>query len=166
MRTCSKCGKEKSDDKFYSRREGWRLRTCKECVRAASRAWRDANVERVNARVKAWNAANPERVKANTLAWQRANPESRRSSQLKHHYGITLQEWGVMLGKQEGLCAICCSVLDRGMHTHVDHDHNTGKVRALLCSQCNKGIGCFRDDAENLVLAAKYIQDHAARAVA
>lgn len=159
MRTCSKCGKEKPDDLFpkatyRSGRRAGSIRWGKRC-KACKSAYESATY-----------FADHEHKRAVRKIWRINNGESTKECQLRNKYGITLQDWGVMLGKQEGLCAICSSVLDRGKYTHVDHDHNSGRVRAILCSGCNAGLGHFKENAESLRLAANYVQDHAARAVA
>lgn len=151
MRTCSRCKVGKPLSEFYLNQNSY----CKECIKANSRIWAAANRDRVR-----------EGAKSRKRKYRKYNPDPQRDYALKRAYGISIQDWKVMLEKQEGLCAICCSVLDQGRNTHVDHDHATGMTRSLLCSLCNKGLGHFKDNAENLVLAAKYIQDHAARAVA
>lgn len=61
-----------------------------------------------------------------------------------------------MLAEQEGLCAICRAA----PAAHVDHDHSTGAVRALLCFNCNGGLGQFRDDPYVLQMAAFYVKHH------
>jgi hypothetical protein len=63
-----------------------------------------------------------------------------------------------MLADQGGLCAICGAVPP----AHVDHDHSNGSVRALLCFNCNGGLGQFRDDAAVLRAAARYLEAHRA----
>lgn len=77
-----------------------------------------------------------------------------------NEYRLTEAQFGVMLGKQEGLCAVCTEPLGRGHKTHVDHDHATGKTRGLLCHRCNRGIGQFRDNAGLLTTAAAYLTFH------
>ena len=62
-----------------------------------------------------------------------------------------------MLAAQDGLCAICRAAPAE----HVDHDHATGAVRALLCFNCNGGLGQFRDDPYLLHEAAFYLKHHA-----
>jgi hypothetical protein len=66
-----------------------------------------------------------------------------------------------MLDKQGGLCAICgntpAKTNSRNQTLHVDHCHSTGVVRELLCQDCNRGLGCFKDNAEYLLAAAQYI---------
>jgi hypothetical protein len=64
-----------------------------------------------------------------------------------------------MLAEQGGLCAICKAA----PAVHVDHDHATGAVRALLCFNCNGGLGQFKDDPMALHAAAYYVQLHTAR---
>lgn len=61
-----------------------------------------------------------------------------------------------MLREQDGLCDIC----RKASPTAIDHDHDTGKVRALLCNRCNTGIGMLGDDPEVLRAAANYIERH------
>jgi len=66
-----------------------------------------------------------------------------------------------MMNDQSGLCLICnaeMTVGDRGnLAVHVDHNHEDGHVRGLLCARCNNGLGCFQDDPELMVAAAAYI---------
>ena len=64
-----------------------------------------------------------------------------------------------MLEEQAGLCAICKTA----PAVHVDHDHATGAVRALLCFNCNGGLGQFKDSPEALHAAAYYVAFHTAR---
>lgn len=89
-----------------------------------------------------------------------ANPQSIRDQALWKNYGITRMEWRVMYGQQEGRCAICCEVLDRGKKTHVDHDHKSGKVRGLLCGHCNVAIGMLNENPSLMRAAAAYIEHH------
>jgi hypothetical protein len=82
-----------------------------------------------------------------------------RTYHLKRRYGITAAEADAMLEEQGGLCAICKAA----PAVHVDHDHVTGRVRALLCFNCNGGLGQFRDDPGLLYLAAFYLEHHGER---
>ena len=72
-------------------------------------------------------------------------------------YGITVDDFKAMLTAQGGTCAICGDAPERRLH--VDHDHRTGQVRGLLCTGCNKGIGCFRDDPDRLRGAIRYLAE-------
>jgi hypothetical protein len=82
-----------------------------------------------------------------------------RTYHLKRRYGITAVEADAMLAEQGGLCAICKAA----PAVHVDHDHATGAVRALLCFNCNGGLGQFKDNPLALHAAAYYVQFHTIR---
>lgn len=87
------------------------------------------------------------------------DPAYNRNHKLKKTYGITSEEYDAMLEAQGGACAICGGTegmsLDR--HMAVDHCHATGKVRGILCSHCNRGLGFFKDNIETLKAAIKYL---------
>lgn len=74
---------------------------------------------------------------------------------LMSKYGITLSDYEQMISNQNGLCYICKEKPNALM---VDHNHITGKVRALLCRGCNFGLGNFNDDVERMKDAILYIQ--------
>ena len=97
-------------------------------------------------------------------AYRRANHDSEktRAEDLKRRYGITLDQYDDMYEKQQGRCAICGTDTPggNGQRFHVDHDHVSGQVRALLCSACNTGLGKFRDDPSLLRAAAIYLESH------
>jgi hypothetical protein len=87
--------------------------------------------------------------------------ESIRRTNLRR-YGITLEQYFELFNKQNGVCAICSrpeSEILRGKirALNVDHDHSTGKIRGLLCSECNKGIGNLGDSTEVLRRAIEYL---------
>ena len=79
-----------------------------------------------------------------------------RTYHLTRRYGITAAEADYLLRRQDGLCAICRAA----PAAHVDHDHATGGVRALLCFNCNGGLGQFKDDPDVLRAAADYVRFH------
>jgi hypothetical protein len=79
-----------------------------------------------------------------------------RTYHLTRRYGITAAEADYLLERQQGLCAICRAA----QAVHVDHDHATGAVRALLCFNCNGGLGQFKDDPNVLRAAAEYVEFH------
>jgi hypothetical protein len=79
-------------------------------------------------------------------AWRAANPEKNRrryKQDLWRRYGLdlTLDDFEVMLEKQGGVCAICKEPCSTGRDLAVDHDHETGVVRGLLCLTCNRFLG-------------------------
>ena len=86
--------------------------------------------------------------------WIKNNQEKFRESHRKNAYGITSNEYNTMLTEQEHKCIICQQQM---VTPHVDHDHNTGKVRGLLCMQCNTALGKFKDDVDTLQRAIDYL---------
>lgn len=84
------------------------------------------------------------------------------SKALKHRYGITLEEYEVLLESQNFKCKICGSKENtQGWRLAVDHCHKTGRVRGLLCHNCNRALGLFKDNAENLKKAIWYVEERA-----
>ena len=96
----------------------------------------------------------PERKKYQR-AWAQS-PAGRRGY-LKRHYGITQEEYDAMLIKQAGGCAICGKPPLDVKFLSVDHNHQTGKVRGLLCRKCNLAIGILQDDPSLLRRAVNYL---------
>jgi hypothetical protein len=77
--------------------------------------------------------------------------------------GITVDDYDDMLRRQNGRCAICGATEPGGNHRRwpIDHDHDTGRVRGLLCAACNNGLGLFRDDVDALLAAVDYLRQSA-----
>jgi hypothetical protein len=111
------------------------------------------------------------------LQWKDANWEKERDTRLRREFGITLEQYDAMLAEQGGCCAICGqppaivgyrASRRPGRPTRpilvVDHDHQTGKIRGLLCIHCNRGLGFFKDSPELLRFALKYMEEAEARA--
>lgn len=98
------------------------------------------------AKHRAYRAKNPDRVRQ----WARA-------SAVRRQYGLELVEVEAMRLRQGETCAICYEYLDPSK-MHIDHCHETGKVRGLLCQQCNHGLGNLRDSPELARRASLYLQ--------
>lgn len=75
-------------------------------------------------------------------------------------YGMSLADRDSMVEDQGNVCLICQEILDLQFNTHIDHCHTSGRVRGVLCSKCNQGIGLFRDNPEFMRRAANYVEDH------
>lgn len=84
--------------------------------------------------------------------------DSEKSKRLFLRYGITLEQYNQMLESQDESCRLCGRRDIKKLH--VDHDHKTGRVRGLLCSSCNMGLGLFADDFELLQKAIEYLKDN------
>lgn len=74
----------------------------------------------------------------------------------KAKYGITKEQYDALLTKQSGRCKICESQL--GCDLRVDHNHETGEIRGLLCPNCNSGLGLFKEDPQRLENAIAYLK--------
>jgi hypothetical protein len=104
--------------------------------------------------------------RARNVEYRRTHPHapgSRRGSHFLRTYGISIEQYDAMLDEQGGVCAICGMPETRTgrngivLPLAVDHDHETGIVRGLLCSTCNTGIGGLMHDVELLQLAIAYL---------
>lgn len=91
-------------------------------------------------------------------------PRYRRKIQLKADYGLSLEEYNLMLKRQRGACAICKKKSDKTLC--VDHCHLTRRVRSLLCRKCNSGLGLFEDNLTYLRAAVAYLEAFLARSAA
>ena len=96
--------------------------------------------------------------------YRRANPEKFRDLELRKRFGISAAEYDSMLEKQKGVCQICSQPETKVDHRTklprrlaVDHCHKTGKVRGLLCSDCNTAIGLLKDDIDLMQKAIEYV---------
>lgn len=130
-RVCARCKEPKRPDEMAVNRT-----ECKRCS---------------TARAAEWKLANPER-----------SAEQVRRSWLRRKYGITPEEFDAKFAGQGGVCAICGEPPDdpRGYNMHVDHCHQTGRVRGILCGSCNRGLGAFHDSVRKLASAIEYIRTH------
>jgi hypothetical protein len=101
--------------------------------------------------------------------WRRRNPDKKRAYTLRNNllkYGITPEQYNELLLAQGRRCAICGTDEPGNKKNSagetrfaVDHDHETQKVRGLLCSFCNNGIGHFRDDVALMARAIAYLEE-------
>lgn len=105
----------------------------------------------------------PRRLQLNR-EWRKNNPDKRSIQSWKEHrkkaYGLTDEMFMSLYNSQEGRCAICKIKKDfKGRYgLYVDHDHLSGIVRALLCMNCNAGLGQFKDNLGNLQTAVEYLK--------
>lgn len=141
----------------------------KEAVRASQLRWREAHRAELSAAQQAYyradrsrilaqhaeyRQANRDRIRAAQRASNRANPGRKAASWRKSKYDLSPEAYARMVADQDGRCAIC----DRARKLHVDHDHNTGLVRGLLCNTCNVALGDLDDEPSLLRAAADYIE--------
>jgi hypothetical protein len=163
-KVCTGCGLEKPVDHFSPSRLGklGRDSKCKPCKREAAKKYRANNPEKTanyrntnRDKIRAYALANRERERAR----QKQDWESgkRRDAVLRRNFGITLETYNALWEIQEGKCAICGRAGGK-RRLAVDHCHETGNIRGLLCDPCNRGIGFLRESPSALRRAASYIE--------
>jgi len=84
----------------------------------------------------------------------RVDPETQRRRRIKSEYGITIDQYEEMYKSSDGRCYICG---DFHPQLCIDHCHGTGRVRGLLCSTCNRGLGHFKDNVFTMQSAIDYL---------
>lgn len=143
---CTKCGETKSLTEFSVAKNGKATGdkliikpACKACQSRVARAWAKANVERATLNRFIFN--------------------------LRTRYGMTLEQYLVMLAAQDQKCAICRTEEETKLGPYgtvqrmsVDHCHATGRVRGLLCNRCNRALGLLGDDTDLLRAAIGYLE--------
>lgn len=162
MKQCSKCGELKLLSAFYKMpemRDGHR-NDCKACNLAAKAARYRANPAPARARTQRWRVENPERYSATQAAFRASGGKARadRKSHLKRKFGMTPEQYDEMLLAQGGGCGICRRSPRPDISLHVDHDHETGRIRGLLCFRCNNSLGDLEDDPALLWAALRYLE--------
>lgn len=114
-----------------------------------------------------WRSNNRDKCRKATANWRVRNPHYESSRKLNKRYGITPTQYDTLFISQNGCCAICGNV-ETARHNRskkiqklaVDHCHKTGKVRGLLCQDCNRGIGKFHEEIHRLQGAIEYLTKH------
>ncbi len=126
---------------------------------AYTKEYRAKNLKRIREANKKWNKDNIEKHRENNHEWYKNNKDITRERYLKRMYGITLKEYNQMFVDQNGLCMICGETEKNDRGLAVDHCHETGKVRGLLCQGCNSGIAFLKENISILENAIKYLKN-------
>lgn len=155
-KVCSKCKQKKRISDFPQNKKYtdglycW----CKVCTRKYRTKY-----------ARKWRKENPDKVEAAELR-RRQQPgykEKNRKHKLKYTYDLTLEEYNKMFQEQQGRCAICGKhQTELRSNLHIDHCHKTGKVRKLLCNNCNSFVGWLEKYIDNDLLenCLKYLKDN------
>ena len=99
-------------------------------------------------------------LKEKTREYKRSNVGYHRKSMLMKTYGLTLEDFDRMLKEQDYGCAICGSKSSGDSHSfRVDHNHETGEVRGLLCNPCNLTLGNAKECSKRLRSCAEYLEE-------
>jgi hypothetical protein len=159
MRKCRVCHTELSDERFSTTKKADKSGVVREYLDTTCMACRRQNY-----------LAKPgkrEIHRKGTQNWYHANPDKAKSQRLKR-YGLDLDGYNALRDKQKYCCVVCNkheNDVSQGRAKtpatalHVDHDHETGKVRGLLCTNCNIILGKCYDDAKILEQAINYLKD-------
>lgn len=108
---------------------------------------------------KIYYRANKARIVARATAWNQADPHRRLNLLFLNKYDITHSQYLQMVKDQDNKCLICKTdgIALRAGRLYVDHCHQTGIVRGLLCDKCNRGLGCFNDNPDLMAAALDYL---------
>jgi hypothetical protein len=151
---CQLCFGTKPLSEFYKDRSGTQhFRYCIDCSKAQGKKYRSERMgPEEKARRAQWSREWRERLspKEKAALYRKGN--------LKSLYGMTVEEYSRRLAMQGGCCAICNEPPQSGRNLHVDHCHESGGIRGLLCSSCNTGMGLFDDDPSRLDGAIRYLE--------
>jgi len=160
MKECKVCKQQLPDEKFNITRHTLKGEIVKE--------YRDSTCMVCRRKKHLENPKKREVHRKGSKNWYQKNPEKAKSQRLKR-YGITYEQYNELREKQNYCCASCGrheSVVEQGRAKGaetalcVDHCHSTGKVRGLLCTNCNTLIGKAKDDIETLNKAIQYLKEH------
>ena len=135
---------------------------------ARMKDWKAKNAAEVSEYQKVWRERNKEAVQQYNKSYIKAYvslpevKEKARERNLQRNYRLSQKDFNLLWSEQKGCCAVCSVQMSpRGKGRNavcVDHNHDTGMVRGLLCGSCNRGIGCLRDSPEVIDAAAAYLR--------
>ena len=119
-----------------------------------------ADPEKKKAYIKEWRKKNKEKISNQCRKWKKEHPEHMRNYYYLYKYGITYEDRNNMIIEQDGICAnpLCdtkFSDLD-STKIHIDHDHDTGKIRGILCNLCNLLEGYVDKNAKRIFGIIEY----------
>jgi hypothetical protein len=173
-RVCTQCNTLKPIGSFYKKQQGKYLHSeCKECTKISLAEYRKNNPGKIKEANKAsylkkredrikdakeWKDKNPDKIKEIRDKFKQRYPDYSRISTLKRH-GLTLEEFGLMLSQNNNSCWICNTSFKTIPEAKIDHCHTTGKVRGLLCSNCNTALGLIKDNATVLNNMIHYLKN-------
>ena len=152
--------RQKNREKLNEKKKQYRLEN-KESIKKYKEQYRLENKERISDRQKQYHLQNREKLKEKRKQYRLENRDKIKHNQLKRKYNITLDDYEKTLQDQNGSCAICFVKVEEQKNNVlvVDHNHLTGEVRGLLCSNCNSAIGLLKERQEVIQNALKYLYE-------
>jgi hypothetical protein len=162
---CGKTHKSKLVVCFVCRKRTilWRKKNTQK-IRRSGKEWAKKNRNKILKSKKRYRNKYPERVKEQIKNWVNHNKRKYQRTKwarwIKQKYGLTKRSFDNLLKAQKGRCAICCDKQECGKRKqlYVDHSHDTGVIRGLLCFKCNVLLGMAQDDKSILKLAVQYLE--------
>jgi hypothetical protein len=159
-KTCDTCGQRKPLFEFsrsryssdYKIREG----ICKECKARKNKEYH--REQQIQAREKQMQERRDFLLSLPFNERIEYIQKKRFQHDIKRKYGVSIERYNSMLKEQENVCAICGNPPDEHTQLYIDHNHETGAVRGLLCRDCNFGLGFFRDNIASLQNAVDYLK--------
>lgn len=157
-KTCTSCGVEKPTSEFriHTRKNPRPRSHCKVCESEAQRE-------------RSRRPENKDRMKFNRRNWEKKNPKAHRRIQIRRRLrnkGCPENQLDQWIDRYLATthCEICRELpQDRWKSLHVDHCHQSGTIRGLICGSCNFGLGKFKDDSKRLIAAAEYLMQQSAK---
>tara|TARA_R110000787_G_scaffold126500_1_gene237823 strand:- start:395 stop:883 length:489 start_codon:yes stop_codon:yes gene_type:complete len=160
MKECTKCGQSKELTEYHknkSNTDGLRG-GCKPCLKLEKRAYVAKNREKVRAQQATYRAENKDKIDAH----YKKNRTKYRMDAVGLRYDMTVEAYDIMFADQLGCCKMCDVEEKHAPRQRlcVDHDHDTGAIRGLLCGNCNSAIGLLKDSSVYTIRATTYLQDN------
>jgi monoamine oxidase len=124
------------------------------------------NRERLLAGKRQWYRDNWESIQRKHREYHKKNYVKLAASRYAHQYGLTVDEWHSLDARKRMESCMICGEKPYGKRARykalgIDHCHKIRKFRGLLCSECNRGLGCFMDNPDLLIAAANYLKNYA-----
>jgi hypothetical protein len=131
---------------------------CIDCRNLLGRENYRKHLEKRKTKSRTYYATHKEEIRIRSKKYAARHPLEKKAHALRFNYGITLEQYEAMVAAQEDCCAICGNPPSDKRKLAVDHNHDTGAVRGLLCTTCNVGIGALKDDLRLLRAAVNYLE--------
>jgi hypothetical protein len=158
-KVCRRCEQSLSLDCFYnSPRNRYGKKTiCKQCSHKENREYLKNTPGKMLQYARKWKKENRDQYNGIQRAWRSENQLKVKRSNLRV-YGLSLEDFDRMVSEQEGKCAICKKIPKKILC--VDHCHDSGIVRSLLCNQCNAALGFLHEDPTIIESLLSYVKRH------
>jgi hypothetical protein len=142
------------------RMKKWRLLN-PDYAKQKSKEWREKNKENVLKYRSTQDFKKRKKVQNKKYsATHKKHYEKKWEESIKYKFRINAKQYYEILLAQNNVCAICGGLNKNNFKLAIDHCHETGKIRGILCSHCNSGLGMFRDNTELMLKAIKYLENN------